>query len=253
MQQYGKWMANLYDNVDQWGGFSRKYTPALYSFFEQKGLKGSVLDLCAGTGTSALAFLKKGHQVVLVDRSPDMLNVARQKLYYYILKTRAVLIEADAAAFSVPGEMSFEFAYSLYDAMNHLEGLESLKSCFGNVYLSLKEGGFFVFDMNTSRGLLKSNKLNVYDSGDVFILEKGIYHPGMDSAYITIDGFQRQADGNYVRFEELIYNRVYAMNEIKKVLENTGFTRIYYATASDLNVPVADPEQEDRVYFVCQK
>lgn len=60
MQKYGKWMANLYDNVDQWGGFSLKYTPALYSFFEQKGLKGAVLDLCAGTGTSALAFLKKG-------------------------------------------------------------------------------------------------------------------------------------------------------------------------------------------------
>lgn len=87
------------------GILTQIYACALF-IFEQKGLKGSVLDLCAGTGTSALAFLKKGHQVVLVDRSPDMLNVARQKLYYYILKTRAVLIEADAAAFSVPGEMS---------------------------------------------------------------------------------------------------------------------------------------------------
>ena len=41
-----------------------------------------VLDVCTGTGAQAFAFGKRGHDVVGVDLSPDMLKVAERKNKY---------------------------------------------------------------------------------------------------------------------------------------------------------------------------
>ena len=42
----------------------------------------TILDICTGTGSQALAFGKKGYNVVGVDISTDMLNVARKRNRY---------------------------------------------------------------------------------------------------------------------------------------------------------------------------
>ena len=44
--------------------------------------RARVLDVCTGTGKQAFAFAKRGHDVVGIDLSPDMLKVAESKNKY---------------------------------------------------------------------------------------------------------------------------------------------------------------------------
>jgi len=44
--------------------------------------RSRVLDVCTGTGKQAFAFAKRGHDVVGIDLSPDMLKVAERKNKY---------------------------------------------------------------------------------------------------------------------------------------------------------------------------
>ncbi|MGO4529173.1 class I SAM-dependent methyltransferase [Paenibacillus sp. 2TAF8] len=253
MQQYGEHMSSMYDIVEKWGGFARAHTPSLVDFYEKKGLNGPILDLCSGTGTSSLPFLKLGSNVVLIDHSPSMLEKARTKLYYYILKNRATLIEADVTDFSVEGFDSFGFAFALYDAMNHLKNRDALSKCFARVYASLKNHGYFIFDMNTRLGLELSNKMEFFDNQEVFVSERGIYSNGMDTAYIKITGFIKTESGNYERFDETLYNRSYEMLEIRSMLLETGFSNVHFSRIENLEVPIENPEKQPRVFFVCQK
>lgn len=43
----------------------------------------TILDVCTGTGSQALAFGKIGYQVTGIDLSPDMLNIAKRRNRYH--------------------------------------------------------------------------------------------------------------------------------------------------------------------------
>jgi hypothetical protein len=60
------------------------------------------------------------------------------------------------------------------------------------------------------------------------------------------------ADGHYERFDETLYNTVYAMEAVRAALIEAGWAAVHTATLANLNTPLPDPEQEGRVYFVAR-
>jgi SAM-dependent methyltransferase len=100
----------------------------------------SVLELGCGTG-SILARLDSIPELTGVDRSPEMLAVARTKV------PRARLLEADMKSFSL-GER-FDVVICVFDSLNHLLFFGDWESMFDAVHQHLVDGGLFIFDVNT--------------------------------------------------------------------------------------------------------
>lgn len=100
----------------------------------------SLLELGCGTG-SILALLPGPPSLAGLDRSPEMLAVARAKVPH------ARLFEGDMQSFAL-GE-HFDVIACVFDSLNHLLSFEAWLSMFGAVHDHLHPGGLFIFDVNT--------------------------------------------------------------------------------------------------------
>jgi SAM-dependent methyltransferase len=253
MQAYGRAFARVYNM--RWGSFVERVAPLLLELYLTTAAgqaKRPVLDVCCGTGQLALHFLERGFRVVGLDLSEEMLRYAREKAVSYLSAGLVEFVQADASSFTLEDEQ-FGLAVSTYDALNHLPDLAALQGCFGSVCPVVVEGGMFVFDLNTRRGLLRWNNISVDESEDVVIINRGIYDGQGDRAYVRISGFVREADGRYERFEETVYNTVFDLEQVRVSLLDAGWHDVYFARFPDLKTPIEEPEQEGRVFVVARK
>lgn len=116
-----------------------------------------LLDLCAGTGEVAVAFLKKNPKarVTLLDFCPEMLQVAAKRCAPY--PDRWDLLEADALAIPLRS--------SSVDAVTVAYGVRNVadpRKCFEEVFRVLRPGGLFGVLEGTrpkSRLLYKTHRL----------------------------------------------------------------------------------------------
>lgn len=252
MQGYSNLFARVYNQ--RWIGFANQTAPLLFEFAESirsAKQEHSLLDLCCGTGQLAGYFLEYGYRVVGVDLSPGMLEYARQNNAAHIIAGQARFVEGDAANFSLSEQ--FGLVISTFDALNHLPDAPALRSCFASVYRVLLPGGVFVFDLNTRRGLQRWNSVNIEDTEDVLLVNRGIFDPGSDKAYTRISGFVRLENGQYERFEEVVYNTLFDLKGVKSWLVESGFHDVYFARGKELAQPVDDPEALERAFIIGRK
>jgi len=113
--------------------------PLLYAH----GLKqGRLLDVACGTGKSFMPMLARNWEVVGVDASPGMLEVARAKV-----GDRAHLETADMRFLPELGR--FELIWCLDDAINCLDSTQEVIAAFKGFARNLAPHGLCLFDLNT--------------------------------------------------------------------------------------------------------
>jgi len=100
----------------------------------------SLLELGCGTGTM-LEGLGGIGPLTGIDRSPEMLAIARSKV------PAARLIEDDITTFEL-GE-HFDVVICVFDTLNHVTSFNGWKSLFERAHGHLAPGGLFIFDVNT--------------------------------------------------------------------------------------------------------
>ena len=104
-----------------------------------------VLDLCCGTGAVSVELGRRGYRVTGVDRSPQMLDVARRRL-----GQDATLVEADLARPAVvPGAGRYAAAVCTFDSVNYFVADGALDALLATAAAALAPAGIFVFDVNT--------------------------------------------------------------------------------------------------------
>jgi SAM-dependent methyltransferase len=106
----------------------------------------TVLELACGTG-SILAHLRADFAVTGLDRSPEMLERAAEKL------PGVRLVEADMTRFAL-GER-FDVVLCVFDSINHLLDFGDWEAVFDRAAEHLGTGGIFVFDINTEERLAR--------------------------------------------------------------------------------------------------
>ena len=251
MQAYSKAFAHIYDK--KWAAFANQIAPSILGFYAATPIdqtNKSVLDLCCGAGHLAVHFLEKGYKVVGIDLSEHMLHYAKANANQFLDSGQAEFVLADARDFKL--QERFGLVVSTYDSLNHLENEQALLSCFRSVH-AVNEG-YFIFDLNTRRGLRRWNSIQIDDSSeDMLIITRGIYDGQGDRAWTRITGFFVQAGGLYERFDETVFNTVFEMERVRLALLEVGWKKVYFARIQDLQTPLAEPEREGRVFIVASK
>lgn len=102
-------------------------------------------DLGCGTGSHALAFLKRGIRVDGFDRSEDMVFIAR-------LKAPQLNFSNNIGDFSGP----YDFTYSLFDVLSYQTTEAAATNLISQLYQKTKMGGVTLLDSWNSDGLKAS-------------------------------------------------------------------------------------------------
>jgi SAM-dependent methyltransferase len=253
MQAYSRSFARVYNL--RWGGFGQRVAPRIQAYYESTLLGHEdrrLLDLCCGTGQLAVSMLHQGYRVTGIDLSEEMLEHARQNAAHYVDRGQARFLQGDAADFSLPDR--FGLVVSTFDALNHLPDEDALRACFRCVHDVLVPGGTFVFDLNTRAGLRAGwNGINVQDTEEAMIVNRGFYDEAAGKAWVKISGFLRVEDGLYERFEQVAYNTAFDLSSVTAALQEGGWHSAYAARIDDLSAPLVDPETEQRVFFVATR
>lgn len=251
MQGYNPGFARLYNR--NWGGFAVRTAPLIRAYYEQNMAQESakvMLDLCCGTGQLAENFLAAGYRTIGLDASEPMLEYASQNNFQAVQQGNARFLVGDASGFTL--DEKFGLVVSTYDALNHLEDISALASCFHCVKKVLSPGGLFIFDLNTRRGLRHWNNVYLDDSDDdLFLVTRGFYDGG-DKAWTKITGFLRSEVGCYERIDQTAYNTAFRMQDVAAVLLENSWKSIHFARLENLSQAVEDPEQEMRVFIVAR-
>ncbi|MCM1125786.1 MAG: class I SAM-dependent methyltransferase [Lachnospiraceae bacterium] len=208
-----------------------------------------VLDLGCGTGTLAELLAGKGYDMIGVDISQEMLNIAldkKEKSGSGILYLCQDMRELDL--YSTVGTV-----LSVCDSVNYLLDDEEVVTVFSLVNNYLYPGGIFIFDFNT---VYKYEQV----IGDATIAEnretcsfiwENYYHQEQHVNEYDLTIFTRTGtEGLYRRFTETHFQRGYTKEEMIRFVELAGMKAVLLLDADTHKAPT---ETSERIYVIARE
>lgn len=221
----------------------------LVSLFKENGIEnGLVLDLGCGTGKLTRLMEKKGYDMIGLDNSFEMLDIAREQVSKNIL-----YLMQDMRAFELYGTV--RAIYSACDSLNYILEEEELLEVFKLVNNYLDPNGLFVFDINSSfkyHELLAENIFAETREEGSFIWENYFdEEEGINEYDLTL--YIEEEDGRFARFQEVHYQKCYELSTIKKLIEAAGLQFVAAYDAYTKNPVAEDSEKITVVARECMK
>lgn len=220
----------------------------LIRLLEQEGIRdGLVLELGCGTGAMTRLLDRAGYDMIGVDNSADMLEIAMEKKeagqdILYLLQ--------DMREFELYGTV--RAVISICDSVNYITDESDLLQVFRLVNNYLDPGGIFVFDLKTVysyRELMGDSVFAENREKGSYIWENNYYEEEQINEYdLTL--FIREEDGRYSRFTETHYQKAYEPERIKELLELAGMKLEAVYDAFTMEPPKTDSE---RLCFVARE
>ena len=249
------------DNVPygEWGEY-------IYSLLCRYGVRdGIVLDLGCGTGTITEILARYGYDMIGVDNSEDMLELAMEKR---IASGHDILyLLQDMREFELYGTV--RAVVSVCDSVNYITEPEELAGVFRLVNNYLDPGGIFLFDFNTEykyrevmgdctiaedRGpcsfiwdncYYEEERINEYDL-TLFIREGTA--PGQNEGAEEDDTEENGA--LYRKYTETHFQRGYTLEEIRELLSSAG---LIFQAAYDMDTREAAGETSERICVIARE
>ena len=233
------------DNVpyDKWA----KY---LHKLLKANGVKkGIIAELGCGTGRMTRKLRDMGYDMIGIDLSEEMLQVATEKEQEGIAG-EILYLNQDMREFELFGTVAA--VVSVCDSMNYITEEQDLLKVFKLAANYLDPGGVFIFDMNTSYYYKKIlGETTICDNREEGSLIWENYYDNKTAINeFDITLYIRRNCEIYERFEETHYQRAYSISAVKKLLKKAGFINIRAYKALTCDAPDAKTE---RVYFVAEE
>ena len=209
---------------------------------------GLVLDLGCGTGKLTRLLADYGYDMIGVDLSEEMLQIAVQK---EAEEPRGILyLEQDMREFELYGTV--HAVVSICDSMNYLMEYEDLVQVVRLANNYLDPHGVFIFDLNTVykyREELGEQTIAENREESSFIWENFYDEEEMVNEYdLTL--FIREEDGRYGKYEETHYQRAYELETVKKAIAKGGMELVAIYDAFTHEAPT---EESERVYVIARE
>ena len=207
-----------------------------------------VLDLGCGTGTLTELLYQKGYDMIGVDLSQEMLNIAlekKEKSGSEILYLCQDMRELDL--FSTVGTV-----ISACDCVNYLLEDDEVTETFELVDNYLYPGGLFLFDFNTvyKYEQVIGDATIAENRDDCSFIWENYYDAEEQINEYDLTLFIQEKENLYRKFEETHYQRGYSMEKIRTLLEEAGME---FVTAYDACTKNPPRENSERIYIVARE
>lgn len=209
-----------------------------------------VLELGCGTGNMTELLASKGYDMIGVDNSEVMLEIAmekRQKSGHDIL-----YLLQDMQACELYGTVGG--IVSVCDSINYVTDEKELKEVFSLVNNYLDPRGIFVFDFNTEykyRELL-GDRVIAEEREECSFIWDNYYSPEdkMNEYQLTLFVQSNEDKDLYRRYQEVHYQRAYTLEKIKTLIEKAG---LRYVAAYDAYTKKAPMYTSGRICVIAQE
>ena len=246
MEAYSEF-AKVYDifmddvPYEKWG----KY---LIGLLKDYGINdGLVVDLGCGTGSLTEILSNNGYDMIGIDNSEEMLNIALDKRD--IGNNDILYLNQDMREFELYGTV--KAIVSICDSINYILDEDDLLDVFKlvNNYLDIR--GLFIFDLNTifkyksiGENVIAENR----DEGS-FIWENTFYDEEKINEYdLTL--FIKDENGKYDKYEENHLQRAYELDEIINLIHKAG---LEFVTAYDAFTRENVRDDSERIYVIARE
>lgn len=237
--------ASVYDRLMSDCDYSARADYLLGLFRRNSSEPKLMLDLGCGTGSLAIELIKRGVDVIGVDPSAEMLNIAQSKAADN--KVELLCLCQSGEELDLFGTV--DSAVCTLDSVNHITDYDELKATFAKVSLFLEPNGLFIFDVNTAykhENVLADNTFVIEDD-DIYCVWQNMTQ--MPYTTVVLDFFLER-NGVYERFHEEFEERAYSVDEIKTALDYAGLEIVEILGDMSLDSPDEDSE---RMIFVTRK
>ena len=205
-----------------------------------------VCDLACGTGVITNELARRGYDMIGVDISSEMLDIARAGAP----KERVLYLNQDIKKLDLYGSCGAFLC--LTDGFNYITSpktllgiLKRIRTCF------IDNGGLLIFDVSTDYKLstILGNNTYVFDTDKIFYTWDNKFSKIAKLLKMDLTFFEKTSSKLYTRFDETHIQRAYSIDELNKLLKLAGFNVM--ANYADLTFD--KPEQDtQRVFFVAK-
>lgn len=206
---------------------------------------GLALDLGCGTGKMLRLMAGAGFDMIGIDQSVDMLEVARDQS-----PEGCLYLNQDMREFELYGTV--RAIVSVCDSINYITDPRDLVQTFKLVNNYLDPGGIFIFDVNTEYKYRYGigDTVIAEDREDVSFIWYNEYDEEDHINEISLRVFVREQGGLFRKFEEDHLQRGYTMEEVIEALHESGLE--YLASYDGYSDRKADSKSE-RIVFVARE
>lgn len=234
------------DNVpyEQWTEYIKE------TLKEDGIVDGLVLELGCGTGSMTERLAEAGYDMIGVDNSADMLEIALDKReksgrdILYLLQ--------DMREFELYGTV--RAIISACDCVNYVTEDEDLLQVFRLVNNYLDPKGLFLFDFNTRYKYEKilGEQVIAEDREDCSFIWDNYYDEEEKINEYELTLFVRcgEEEDVYRKYQETHFQRAYTLSEMKMLIERSGLT---FLNAYDDYTKEAPTEESERIVVVCRE
>ena len=226
-----------------------EWTDYVKELLAEEGVKdGILLDLGCGTGSVTELLAESGFDMIGIDNSEEMLEIAMEKReesghdILYLLH--------DMREFELYGTV--KGVVSICDSMNYILDDEDLLDVFKLVHNYLDNEGIFIFDMNTMykyEQILADNTFAEDREESSFIWEN-YYDEEEEINQYDLSLFVQEKDGRYRKYEETHLQRAYEQQCVEELIKESGLELLHVYDAFTKDLPAEDSQ---RIYFVCRR
>ena len=209
---------------------------------------GLICDLGCGTGAITERLANIGYDMIGIDNSYDMLDIAMEKKY--ASGNDILYLCQDMREFELYGTV--RAIVSGCDSLNYIQDLSGLEEVFSLVNNYLDPGGLFIFDMNTVykyQNILGENTFSEVRDQAAFIWEN-TYDDNKRINEYDLNLFIKLENDIYKRFEERHVQRAYTFDEIVSAINSSNMRLEKYLDADtygDLR------ENTERILFIARE
>ena len=230
------------DNVQysKWGEY-------IIDILKEYGITNGILcEIGCGTGKMTKLLSDRGYDMIGIDSSADMLDIAHDKrgndgkILYLNQDMKEMELYGTVRAF-----------VSCCDSVNYLLTGEELLTTFKLVNNYLDSKGLFIFDMNTTYKYKELLADNVFaeNRDDASFIWENFYDEDEKINEYDLTLFVKE-DELYRKYEEVHYQKAYDIEEVEELIEKSGLKLL---AVYDAYTRESVREDSERVIFIAQE
>lgn len=203
-----------------------------------------VVDLACGTGNITIPLAKRGYDMIGIDKSFEMLSLARKKSNADILYLNQDITKLDLYG-------TADAFICMIDGINYCTNKNALLNMFKKIKRCfLNKDGILIFDISSKYKLSEiiGNNTFIYDKGDVFYSWENRFIEKLQISDMYINFFVK-GKGGYEKFSERHLQRAYSEATLKEIIAEAGFEKI--STYGDFTFE-KPTKQTQRIIFVAE-